>query len=97
MATKAITSEVAAQPIEVTWRDQKFTIRPVTEWQLRFAHWADRDKMTLAMEAMLGTVQYERIVFAEPPATDAEMVAFAETVFSAWGVDMGEALASTAS
>lgn len=97
MTTRARKAEADAEAITVTWRQHKFTIAPPAEWQMRFQHYADRDKYTRALEVMLGTEQYEEFVFAEPPATQAEMQALGNAVFSALGLDSGEAQASTVS
>ena len=92
---KAVESEALGASQVVTWRDLKFTIPPADDWSLTFAHWADRDKVTRGLEAMLGPAQYEQFIGATPPPKMSEAQSLIESIMSAFGLDAGESSAST--
>lgn len=93
---KAVQSEALGESQSVTWRDRKFTVPPADDWSVTFAHWADRDKITLGLEAMLGAEQYEEFITSQPPPKMSEVQSLIVSIMSSYGLDAGESSASTA-
>lgn len=91
----AIRSEALNESKSVTWRDRKFVVPPADEWALLFAHWADRDKITRGLEAMLGPEQYEEFITSTPPPKMSEVQSLIASIMSTYGMDAGESSAST--
>jgi len=86
----ALRTEATTADASVVFRDTKFTIPPADTWLMEFAHWADRDKVTLALEAALGTEQYERFRTLQPTPTMTEAGQLIEQIVSAFGQTAGE-------
>ncbi len=88
MSTDALQSEALSESRTVTWRDMKFTIAPPETWMMDFMHYYERERITLAIEQMLGTDQYEEFRAAKPKPADFD--ALVGTVHSAYGMTPGE-------
>lgn len=86
----AVKAEAKQQPAVVVFRDVKFTIAPADSWLLDFAHWADRDKITLALAAALGETQYEKFRTLQPRPSMTEAGELIEQIVSAFKLDAGE-------
>lgn len=75
-------------PIDVTWRDMKFAIGPPDGWLLMFSHFAEREQVTRAVEAMLGADQYQQFIDAGPKLTDLQVLI--GSAMSGFGLDQGK-------
>jgi hypothetical protein len=73
---------------QVTWRAHKFQITPPEAWLPLFTHYAERDKITRAIEVMLGPKQYETFIGDRPTMGDLEVII--NSVFSNYGLSQGE-------
>lgn len=86
----AVRAEALGEPVTVTWRATSFVVPPPDDWLLDFSHWAERDRLTLAVEAMLGAEQYEAFRTADPRPKLSELQALIAQVMSGFGLDAGE-------
>lgn len=86
--------EALQAPQTVTWRDLKFTVAPPDEWLWDYQSWVDREKLTLAIEAMLGPEQFAQLQAVKPRPRMAEIEALIASVLSAFGMSPGESGAS---
>lgn len=88
---KALAAEAKSTTTTVVFRDTKFSIDPGETWVMDFLHWTDRDKITLALEAALGTQQYEQLRAMTPRPQLKEYMQLLEQIGSTLRVDLGEA------
>lgn len=95
MALATVKAEAVAQPVEVVWRDRKFTIAPADDWLFLFTHHIDRGQLTLAVEVMLGPPQYAEFTAATPPPRMSDVEGLMNQTLSILGIDAGESPAST--
>jgi hypothetical protein len=86
----ALKADAVFKTAKVTFRDQSFTIASPDEWLMDFAHYADRDKITLALEAALGAEQYVTFLGLRPKPTLTEAAQLMEQIVSAFGLSQGE-------
>lgn len=89
MAVDGVRAEALGATQKVTFRDTAFTVSPPDEWLLDFLHYSDRAQVTRALEAMLGTAEYERFRTLTPRPKMSELEGFMSSVLSAFGVDSG--------
>lgn len=59
MSQSAQQAEAADAPVTVKWQNKEWTVPPAKKWPPRVLHYIDRDKVTLALETILGPEQYE--------------------------------------
>ena len=87
---KPLEKDDPAATRKVTWRRYKFEIEPMDTWVVKFSHHAERDRLTLALEAALGAANYTKFIEADPSPTLREAEGLISTITSAFGVTPGE-------
>ena len=86
--------EAQQTPKTITWRDLKFTVNPPDEWLWDFQSYVDREKLTLAVETMIGPEQFAELQAVQPRPRISEIEALIASVLSAFGMAPGESAAS---
>jgi len=86
----AVKAEALGEQATIVFRDAKFQVAAPDTWLVQFAHYADRDKITLALEAALGAEQYERFLALKPSPSMTEVGQLIDQIVSAFNVNAGE-------
>jgi hypothetical protein len=78
-------------PVEVVWREHRFTVAPPRQWFIRAQHWFERGMLTKGLELVLGDTQYEQFIFGtEPPPGIVECEQVITQIYSRFGLERGE-------
>ena len=87
---EAAKAEAKPSPKKITFRSTEFLIEPPDAWLLDFVHFAERDKVTLALEVALGDDQYATFRALQPHPTLADVGALIEQIVGAFSLNLGE-------
>lgn len=90
MSLESVKRDALDEGVDVVWRDITFRVPPPDDWLLGYAHYVERDQLTLALEEMLGPEQYERFRTSTPRPKMSEIEPLLNQALSRFGLKPGE-------